>query len=79
METQDMNDVNRNSDGNESGGEQLKDFCDPSGYDEGYEDDDGGNSFRGGRGRGNFRYAHNFHVTVVIILWVNYDNPTIFS
>lgn len=58
MDTQDMNDVSRNNDGGDTGGEQAKEFGDPSGYDEGYDDEDGGNSFRGGRGgRGNFRYV----------------------
>ncbi|XP_063543558.1 transcription elongation regulator 1-like isoform X3 [Cydia strobilella] len=46
--------VNRGSDGNDNIGDGSKDFGDMS-YDDGYEDDDGGNGFRGGRGRGNFR------------------------
>lgn len=60
MDTQDsgMNDViNRASDGNDSAGDPTKDFGDASSYDDAFDDEDGGNSFRGGRGgRGNFRY-----------------------
>ncbi|XP_047542008.1 transcription elongation regulator 1 isoform X2 [Vanessa atalanta] len=59
MNTQDsgMNDViNRSSEGNDSISETSKDFVDPANYDDSFEDEDGGNSFRGGRGgRGNFR------------------------
>ncbi|XP_045781405.1 transcription elongation regulator 1-like isoform X2 [Maniola jurtina] len=58
MDAQDssMNDsANRGSDGNDSMSDASKDFGDQSGYDDNYEDDDGGNGFRGGRGgRGNF-------------------------
>ncbi|XP_063631864.1 uncharacterized protein LOC134803087 [Cydia splendana] len=46
--------VNRGSDGNDNIGDGSKDFGDMN-YDDSYEDDDGGNGFRGGRGRGNFR------------------------
>uniref|UniRef100_A0A2H1VK84 SFRICE_007308 n=1 Tax=Spodoptera frugiperda TaxID=7108 RepID=A0A2H1VK84_SPOFR len=58
IETQDpvVNDVvNRASEGNENLVDGAKDFGDVVAYDEGYEDEEGGNSFRGGRGRGSFR------------------------
>ncbi|XP_061384877.1 transcription elongation regulator 1-like isoform X2 [Danaus plexippus] len=36
--------------------DSSKDFCEPGGYDENYEDEEGANGFRGGRGgRGTFR------------------------
>lgn len=59
METQDLSggEVARSSDGLESGIEIPKDFGEPTGYDEVYEDDDGSNNFRGNRGRGNFRFV----------------------
>uniref|UniRef100_A0A2A4K6J8 Transcription elongation regulator 1 n=1 Tax=Heliothis virescens TaxID=7102 RepID=A0A2A4K6J8_HELVI len=47
--------VNRSNEVSEHLVDSTKDFGDVVGYDEGYEDEDGGNSFRGGRGRGNFR------------------------
>lgn len=47
--------VNRNSEVSENLVDSAKDFADVVGYDEGYEEDEGGNSFRGGRGRGSFR------------------------
>lgn len=46
--------VNRGSDGGDGIGDVSKDYSDIN-FDDGYEDDEGGNSFRGGRGRGNFR------------------------
>ncbi|KAH9629688.1 hypothetical protein HF086_001501, partial [Spodoptera exigua] len=58
IETQDpvVNDVvNRANEGNENIVDGAKDFGDVVAYDEGYEDEEGGNSFRGGRGRGSFR------------------------
>ncbi|CAH0730694.1 unnamed protein product, partial [Brenthis ino] len=59
MDTQDsgMNDViNRSNEVSDSVSDPSKDFGDTSGYDDGFDDDDPGNSFRGGRGgRGNFR------------------------
>ncbi|XP_039762266.1 transcription elongation regulator 1 isoform X2 [Pararge aegeria] len=59
MDSQDsgMNDsANRSGDGNDSINDASKDFTDLTGYDDNYDDEDGGNSFRGGRGgRGNFR------------------------
>lgn len=62
MDTQDsgMNDViNRANEGGDSVSDPSKDFGDTSGYDDGFDDDDSGNSFRGGRGgRGNFRYSY---------------------
>ncbi|XP_039762270.1 transcription elongation regulator 1 isoform X6 [Pararge aegeria] len=58
MDSQDsgMNDsANRSGDGNDSINDASKDFTDLTGYDDNYDDEDGGNSFRGGRGgRGNF-------------------------
>lgn len=47
--------VNRSN--SEVSEDTTKDFGDvvAVGFDENYEDDDGGNNFRGGRGRGNFR------------------------
>ncbi|XP_026746675.1 transcription elongation regulator 1 isoform X1 [Trichoplusia ni] len=47
--------VNRNSEVSENLVDSTKDFGDVVGYDEGYEEEEGGNSFRGGRGRGSFR------------------------
>ncbi|XP_022835100.1 transcription elongation regulator 1 isoform X5 [Spodoptera litura] len=58
IETQDpvANDVvNRGNEGNENLVDSAKDFGDVVAYDENYEDEEGGNSFRGGRGRGSFR------------------------
>lgn len=60
MDTQDsslMNDSNRNnSDGNDSLSDASKDFGDQGGYDDSYDDDEGGNNFRSGRGgRGNYK------------------------
>ncbi|CAH1641939.1 unnamed protein product [Spodoptera littoralis] len=58
IETQDpvANDVvNRANEGNENLVDSAKDFGDVVAYDENYEDEEGGNSFRGGRGRGSFR------------------------
>lgn len=41
--------------------DSSKDFCEPGGYDENYEDEEGANGFRGGRGgRGTFRYPLYF-------------------
>lgn len=59
MDTQDLTgaEVARASDGLEPGIEIPKDFGEPSGYDEVYEEDDGSNNFRGNRGRGNFRFV----------------------
>lgn len=59
MESQDLTggEVARASDGLELGVEIQKDFGEPTGYDEVYEDDDGSNNFRGNRGRGNFRFV----------------------
>lgn len=56
METQDMTggEVARAPDGLESGIEIPKEYCEPVIYDE-YDDED--NSFRGNRGRGNFRFV----------------------
>lgn len=57
MDTQDssVSDMNR-GDGSENLVDSTKDFGDGLGYgDDGYEEDEGGNGFRGGRGRGNFR------------------------
>lgn len=54
-----MNDPHRNnSDGNESVGDVPKEFSEGFGnYDENFDEEEGGNSFRGGRGnRGNFRW-----------------------
>lgn len=52
-----MNDVmNRGSEGNDTLSDASKDFPDSTGYEDSFDDEDGGNSFRGGRGgRGNFR------------------------
>ena len=49
--------VNRASEVSENLVDSTKDFGDvvAVGFDENYEDDEGGNNFRGGRGRGNFR------------------------
>lgn len=33
----------------------VKDFGDSSNFDDGYDEDESGNNFRGNRGRGNFR------------------------
>ncbi|XP_028031261.1 transcription elongation regulator 1 isoform X2 [Bombyx mandarina] len=53
MEQQDvsLNEVSR-SDAPEA--EAGKDFAEYTGYEEGYEEEDGGNNFRGNRGRGSF-------------------------
>lgn len=55
MEQQDvsLNEVSR-SDAPEA--EAGKDFAEYTGYEEGYEEEDGGNNFRGNRGRGSFRW-----------------------
>ncbi|XP_052745903.1 transcription elongation regulator 1 isoform X3 [Bicyclus anynana] len=52
-----MNDsANRVSEGNESLGDASKDFSDSGGYDDSYDDEEGGGNYRGGRGgRGNFK------------------------
>ncbi|CAH2062516.1 unnamed protein product, partial [Iphiclides podalirius] len=57
MDAQDsvMNEVNTRSEGTDIVGEPPKDIVEVLGYDESYDDDEGNNSFRGGRGRGNFR------------------------
>lgn len=59
MESQDLTgaEVARASDGLEPGIEIPKEYGEPTGYDEVYEDDDGSNNFRGNRGRGNFRFV----------------------
>lgn len=59
MDTQDSSVtdvVNRGAEVSENLVDSTKDFGDGLAYaEEAYEDDEGGNSFRGGRGRGNFR------------------------
>lgn len=47
--------VNRANEVGENVVDSTKDFGDGVSYDEGYDDEEGGNNFRGGRGRGNFR------------------------
>lgn len=49
--------VNRTSEVSENLVDSTKDFGDvvAGGFEEGFEEDEGGNNFRGGRGRGNFR------------------------
>lgn len=47
--------------GRADGDGPMKDFGLEGQYDEVYEDDDGGNGFRGNRGRGNFRSEHTFN------------------
>lgn len=72
MESQDLGgaEVARASDGLEPGIEIPKDFGEPGGYDEIYEDDDGSNNFRGNRGRGNFRFV--LHVSIFSAIDVNF-------
>lgn len=60
-----MNDVmNRGSEGNDTLSDASKDFPDSTGYEDSFDDEDGGNSFRGGRGgRGNFRWDFNSYMS----------------
>lgn len=57
MDSQDLslNEVTTRNEGTDIVGEPPKDIGETLGYDENYDEDDGNNSFRGGRGRGNFR------------------------